>query len=156
QEVVAYPKWSARITDASVPQVYRDDLNEAGAVVHTSPRASAALTRRLLQTVLREHFKIQYPDLVNEIDEFLKRPDLPADLRGSVDAIRNVGNFAAHPMKSKQTGQIVEVEPGEAEWLLETCEWLLDYAFVGPAVLSARQSKLNQRLAELGKPPIKR
>jgi len=41
---------------------------------------------------------------------------LPGHLAEDLDAIRNVGNFAAHPMKSTHTGDIVEVEPQEAEW----------------------------------------
>ena len=31
-------------------------------------------------------------------------------------------NFAAHPIKSMHTGEVIEVEPGEAEWLLDTLE----------------------------------
>jgi hypothetical protein len=33
-----------------------------------------------------------------------------------LDAIRTIGNFAAHPIKSTSSGEIVDVEPGEAEW----------------------------------------
>ncbi len=39
-----------------------------------------------------------------------------------IDAVRVIGNFAAHPIKSKSTGEIVDVEPGEAEWNLNTLE----------------------------------
>jgi hypothetical protein len=35
----------------------------------------------------------------------------------SIDAVRNIGNFAAHPQKSTATGEILEVEFGESEWL---------------------------------------
>jgi hypothetical protein len=45
-------------------------------------------------------------------------------LASAVDAVRNVGNFAAHPIKSKSTGDVLDVEPGEAEWLLDALERL--------------------------------
>jgi hypothetical protein len=41
--------------------------------------------------------------------------------------IRTVGNFAAHRIKSTNTGEVVDVEPGEAEHLLNALEELLDY-----------------------------
>ena len=73
----------------------------------------------------------------------------------AVDAIRNVGNFAAHPLKDTNTGQIVDVEPGEAEWLLEVLEALFDFTFVQPKRLDERKKKLNEKLQALGKPPMK-
>jgi hypothetical protein len=155
EEHTIYPSAPTRVTNPSVPSVYGKELNEAAAVAPISSRASAALARRLLQQILREHFEISARDLTSEIDIFLAKSDLPTELRLSVDAVRTVGNFAAHPLKSKQTGQIVDVEPGEAEWLLQTCEWLIEYAFVQPAILTERRHLLNQKLAEFGKPPLK-
>lgn len=76
-------------------------------------------------------------------------------LAESVDAIRNIGNFAAHPMKSTSTGEIVEVGPGEAEWILDVIEALFDFYFVQPAKLKAKRDALNSKLHDLGKPPMK-
>jgi hypothetical protein len=64
--------------------------------------------------------------LNDQIDEVL--PPLPGYLSESVDAIRVVGNFAAHPSKSEHTGEIADVEDGEAEWLLYTLKGLLDHS----------------------------
>lgn len=36
-----------------------------------------------------------------------------------LDAVRNIGNFAAHTQKSTVTGAILDVVPGEAEWNLD-------------------------------------
>jgi hypothetical protein len=41
-------------------------------------------------------------DLNDQIEAALK--DLPSRIGDNLDAIRNTGNFAAHPMKSKTTG----------------------------------------------------
>jgi Domain of unknown function (DUF4145) len=86
--------------------------------------ASAALSRRCLQHLLREQANIKPADLANEIQQVLDSKTLPSYLAEALDALRNIGNFAAHLIKSKSTGEIVDVEPGEAEWLLDTLEGL--------------------------------
>jgi len=80
---------------------------------------------------------------------------LPQDLADNIDAIRNIGNFAAHPNKSKSTGDVVPVEPHEAEWNLEVLESLFDFYFVQPAKAKARRDALNKKLTDAGKPPLK-
>jgi hypothetical protein len=73
-----------------------------------------------------------------------------------IDAIRNIGNFSAHPSKNKSTGEIVEVEPQEAEWNLDVLESLFDFYFVQPAVTKAKRDALNKKLADAGKPSMKK
>lgn len=125
---IIYPKTSTREPlPTEVPAEYREDFEEAASVLPISPKASAAISRRLLQHLLREKFNIQAPSLAKEIDAFITRPDVPSHLSGAVDAVRNVGNFAAHPLKDTNTGSIANVEPGEAEWLLEVLEALFDF-----------------------------
>jgi hypothetical protein len=65
------------------------------------------------------------------------------------------GIVVAHPMKSKASGEIVEVEDAEAEWLLDVLEELFDFYYVGPAQAAARRNALNEKLSSLGKPPLK-
>lgn len=154
-EEILYPKFFVRPVEAEVPERFKRDFLEACAVLSASPKASAALSRRLLQDVLREKFGIHHPSLAQEIDTFIARPDVPSFLGGAVDAVRNIGNFAAHPLKDTNTGEIVDVEAGEAEWLLDVMESVFDYAFVQPERLAQRQQKLNQKLQALGKPGMK-
>jgi hypothetical protein len=113
------------------------------------------MSRRILQSVLREEFKIKHANLAQEIDEFIQKKDVPSYLTEAVDAVRNIGNFAAHPLKDTNTGEIVEVESGEAEWLLEVNESLFDFAFVQPKRLEERKKSLNAKLSAMGKPPMK-
>lgn len=138
-----------------VPEKYRINYGEAILVLDLSPKASAALSRRILQTVIREKFNITPKNLDKEIDDFIKLKDVPSGLAKSVDAIRHVGNFAAHPLKYTNTGEIVEVEPGEAEWLLDILEQLFDFAFVRPKKLEEQINKLNAKLQSAGKPILK-
>jgi hypothetical protein len=68
-----------------------------------------------------------------------------------VDAIRNIGNFAAHPMKSKTSGEVLPVEPGEAEWNLDALDALFDFFFVQPETIRKKREALNQKLDQAGK-----
>jgi hypothetical protein len=69
--------------------------------------------------------------------------------------MRNIGNFAAHPNKSKSSGEVVPVELHEAEWNLDVLESLFDFYFVQPARAKARRDALNKKLADTGKGPMK-
>ncbi len=93
-------------------------------------------------------------DLSKEIDEAMKT--LPSYLAESIDAIRHIGNFAAHPNKSTSTGQIVDVEAGEAEWSLDVLEDLFDFYYVQPAVVQRKRDDLNKKLTDLGKTSLKK
>jgi hypothetical protein len=153
---MVYPKGISRApVPNEVPPKFADDYKEACLVLADSPKASAALSRRCLQNILREIAKVPPGDLYSEIDSILKSNLLPGQLAGAIDAVRQIGNFAAHPVKSKTTGDIVEVEPGEAEWSLDVLEGLFDYYFVQPSQIQKKRETLNKKLAEMGKPPLK-
>jgi Domain of unknown function (DUF4145) len=115
---MVYPRGVSRTPlPADVPDQYAQDYKEACLVLSDSPKASAALSRRCLQNILRAVPKVKPSDLSKEIDEILNSKQLPSHLADAIDAIRALGNFAAHPLKSTNTGTIVEVEEGESEWL---------------------------------------
>ena len=155
-EIMVWPKRVARSPlPPEVPQQFATDYREACNVLADSAKASAAMSRRCLQDLLREKASVKPGDLSSEIDQVLASNQLPSDLADAVDAIRNLGNFAAHPLKSTNTGQILDVEPGEAEWLLDVLEALFDFYFVRPAQLAKKRAALDQKLAEAGKPPMK-
>ena len=59
------------------------------------------------------------------------------------------------PIKYQHTGEIVEVESGEAEWSLDVLEQLFDFYYVAPKNLEAKGQALNEKLKEAGKPPLK-
>jgi hypothetical protein len=50
---------------------------------------------------------------------------------------------------------VVEVEPGEAEWLLDVLEELMKHYFVVPAERKRKRNALNSKLADTNKPPLK-
>jgi RecG-like helicase len=150
-----HPKANRLENTADIPKLYLEDYEEAIKVLSSSAKASAALSRRLLQNILREYYKIQEKSLSEEIKKFVELPGIPSHLIYAVDAIRNIGNLAAHPTKDKSTGEIVPVEIGEAEWLIEVIEALFDFTFIQPAKLQRRKEELNKKLERIGKPQMK-
>ena len=116
-------------------------------------KASAALSRRCLQALLRDAGGAQQHNLEQQIDAVL--PSLPSYIRESVDYIRNLGNIAAHPMEERASGLILEVEPGEAEWNLDVLDLLFDHYYVKPAQAKARRAALDKKLGAAGKKPMK-
>lgn len=156
EEMLVRPLTSSRPPiPTEVDEVFANDYKEACLITSFSPMASAALSRRCLQNILREKAGVKKNNLADEIQQVIDSGKLPTYLSESIDAVRNIGNFAAHPSKSTSTGEIVEVENGEAEWLLDVIESLFDFYFVQPAILKVKRDALNLKLKDAGKPQMK-
>lgn len=154
-QIMAFPKKGMKASaPPDVPLPIAQDFNEASVVITDSPQASAALSRRCLQHVLNERGVSKSENLSTAIDDALKT-GLPSHLADNLDAIRNIGNFAAHPQKSQHSGEILPVEPEEASWNLEVLELLFDFYYVQPNRAAARRAELNAKLTEVGKRPMK-
>jgi hypothetical protein len=153
---LVYPRGISRTpVPSDVPNDIAEDYKEACLVLNDSPKASAALSRRCLQNTLRNAAGVKQGDLADEIQQVLDSGKLPTQLAESIDAIRNIGNFSAHPMKSKVSGDILPVEPHEAEWNLDVLEALFDFYYVQPAIIAKKRAALNAKLGSAGKPPMK-
>jgi Domain of unknown function (DUF4145) len=155
RRVQVWPKGAARTPiPPEVPTGIAEDYGESCLVLADSPKASAALSRRCLQNVLRSAASVKHGDLANEIDQVIATKTLPSATAESLDHVRVIGNFGAHPMKSTTTGEIVDVEPHEAEWNLDVLETLFDFYYVLPARAKAKKDAINKKLVEAGKPPL--
>jgi hypothetical protein len=159
ESIRAYPRSGAYPpAPAQVPASIATDYAEANEVLPISAKASAALSRRCLQNILSAH-GFTGRDLFKQVEAVLAETDatkaLPTGLRENIDAIRNFGNFSAHPISDQTTLQIIEVEPGEAEWCLELLVDMFDHFYVRPAVAAERRAALAEKLSAAGKPPMK-
>jgi hypothetical protein len=155
---LVYPRATSR---APLPVEVDDkdiagDYKEACLVLLDSPKASAALGRRCLQNLLRTKAGVKHGNLADEIKEVLDRKTLPSTLADNVDAVRQIGNFAAHPMKSTNSGEILPVEPDEAEWTLDVLEGLFGHFYVQPARDLAKRAALDKKLADAGRSAMKK
>lgn len=151
---LAWPTSGSRPCPPHVPTDLKKDFDEAVSILSLSPQGSAALTRRALQQVLRDYGHTKAKDLFDQIQEVVEANLLPASLSDQLNAVRVIGNFAAHPLKSQNTGLILPVEDHEAEWNLDVLESVFDHYFVKPAQAKARKDALNKKLSEAGKATI--
>ena len=140
-----------------VPDELKRDYFEACEVLLVSPRSSATLSRRIVEAVLREqgYDKNRLFDQIEAVRvESVPDNKLPTGLLTLIDAVRQFGNFSAHPIKNLITLQIIEVEPQEAEFCLDIVEGLFDHYYVRPAIDAKKFEAVNEKLQQSGKKPL--
>lgn len=132
------PPSKAKAFPDYIPKVILDDYNEACLIVDKSPKASATLSRRCLQGILRDYWKVKPDTLYNDIEQIKDKTD-PLTWE-AIESVRKVGNIGAH--MEKDINVIIDVEPKEAELLIWLIETLLKDWYI------AREVRQN-RLAEI-------
>lgn len=120
------PLSSARQFPDYIPEAIRQDYEEACAIVNLSPKASATLSRRCLQGMIRDFWGISKSRLVDEINELQSK--IPAQQWKVIDGIRRIGNIGAH--MEKDINLIVDIDPDEAQKLIKLIEHLLEQWYV--------------------------
>jgi hypothetical protein len=134
---------------ASVPKVLADDYYEACAIRDLSPKASATLSRRCIQGMIRDFCGITKNRLIDEIVALEKLSDEGSAPKGvepetvdAIDHVRKIGNIGAH--MEKDINVIVDVDPGEAEALTDLIELLFDEWYVARDKREAKLKKIQQ------------
>ena len=111
-----------------------------------SPKASATLSRRCLQGIIRDFWGVSKGRLVDEINAVKERTD-PL-VWEAIEGVRKIGNIGAH--MEEDINVIVDVDPGEAQLLLlELIELLVKDWYVArhereerlKAIVAARDAK---------------
>lgn len=142
-----YPQGAAKPQPDYIPAPIREDYHEACLIRDFSPKASATLIRRCLQGMIRDFAGISKDRLIDEIKALRKAVDDGSADRAvsiesveAIDRVRGIGNIGAH--MEKDINQIVEVDPGEAQALIELVEMLFEEWY------AARQKRVD-RLARI-------
>lgn len=120
------PESKAKPFPDYIPEQLRNDYKEACLIKNKSPKASATLSRRCLQGMIRNFWGITKARLIDEIEELKSKVD--ATTWEAIDSVRHVGNIGAH--MEKDVNLIIDVDPEEAGlliWLIETLfeEWYI-------------------------------
>lgn len=131
------PSSSAKVLADYIPKPIVDDYQEACAIRDLSPKASATLSRRCLQGMIRDFFGISKGRLVDEINAIQEKVD--PSTWAAIDAVRQIGNIGAH--MEKDIDLIVNVDPGEAQLLINLIETLVDDWY---GVRHERENRLRQ------------
>jgi hypothetical protein len=137
------PESEAKVLPDYIPEPIKVDYYEACRIRDLSPKASATLSRRCLQGMIRDFYGVSKANLFDEIKELETKVD--QDVWESINAVREVGNIGAH-MK-KDINIIVDVEPEEAQLLLSLIEQLIEDWYVTRENRRIRSESLKQ-LAE--------
>lgn len=115
------PQSTARVFPDYIPEAIRVDYEEACIIKDLSPKASATLSRRCLQGMIRDFYGVKEKNLFLEIDAIKGKVD-PLTWK-SIDATRKIGNIGAH--MEKDINLIVDVDSKEAALLINLIEVLI-------------------------------
>ena len=129
------PESSAKLLPDYIPAPLREDYFEACRIKSLSPKASATLSRRCIQGMIRDFAGISKATLDQEIKELRKRVAEGQAPKGvsdesveAIDHVRGIGNIGAH--MEKDINLIVSIEPEEAQILIDLIESLFDEWYV--------------------------
>ncbi len=115
------PSSLAKQFPSFIPQAIIADYEEACLIKALSPKASATLSRRCLQGIIRDFFGIKKGRLVDEIRDIQDKVD--PIIWQAIDAVRSIGNIGAH--MEKDINLIIDVDPEEAQLLIGLIEILM-------------------------------
>ncbi len=143
------PESTAKPQPDYIPAPIREDYLEACRIQSLSPKASATLSRRCIQGMIRDFAGISKGTLAEEVKELRGRVNEGAAPKGvseeSVDAIdhvRAIGNIGAH--MEKDINLIVSIEPNEALILIGLIESLFDEWYVARQKREERFASVKQ------------
>lgn len=120
------PAAAVKIFPDYIPRAILDDYKEAALIRNLSPKASATLSRRCLQGMIRNFWNVKPGRLIDEINAIKDEID-PATWQ-AIDAIRSIGNIGAH--MEKDINLLVDVDPDEADLLIQLIEILINDWYV--------------------------
>ncbi|MBI9036928.1 MAG: DUF4145 domain-containing protein [Bacteroidales bacterium] len=137
------PNSFAKVFPDYVPEAIIKDYEEACSIVNESPKASATLSRRCLQGMIRNFWSIKEATLYKEIEGIKDKVD-PLTWQ-SIDATRKIGNIGAH--MEKNINLIIDVETSEAKALINLIEILIKDWYI---TKNERQTTL-EKIIKIGK-----
>lgn len=125
------PRGASKPQPDYIPEGIREDYYEACLIRDLSPKASATLTRRCLQGMIRGFAGISKARLIDEISSLREAVTngnadraVTIETVDAIDHVRGIGNIGAH--MERDIDLIVPVDQGEAQALIELVEMLFD------------------------------
>lgn len=126
RSIPIYPISKAKHFPEYIPSAILEDYKEAYAIVSLSPKASATLSRRCLQGMIRDFWGIEKNNLSQAISELENK--IPEQQWRVIDGVRRIGNIGAH--MEKDIDLIIDIAPDEAEKLIKLIEHLLNQWYI--------------------------
>ena len=143
-----WPESKAKPQPDYIPEPIVKNYEQACRIRDLSANASATMARRCLQGMIRDFCGISKRTLAQEIEELRARVHEGKGPRGvshdtmvAIDHIRSLGNIGAH--MERDIDLIVDVEPNEAQALIDLIELLLEEWYVAKRVREAKLERLG-------------
>ena len=132
-----YPRPLPKPTEQDIPDLIRADLDEAKICFSSGAyRASAVMARRAMQVASLDK-GAKGDKLVSQIADLQQSGKITTDLKEWADAVRWVGNDAAHPNG-------VQVAQDDAADVLHLAEQFLHVLYVAPALAAGIKKRLGK------------
>ncbi len=139
-----WPESSHNPQPTYIPDVIVQDYKDACRIRDLSPKASATLSRRCIQGIIRDFCKISGKTLYGEIETLKTQvednkapPGVSIESVEAIHHVREIGNIGAH--MEKDINVIIDVDENEAQALIELIELLFEDWYVAR---NSRQEKL--------------
>ncbi len=145
-----YPAWPpvsgwARLS-ADVPEELAGQYLTAVQILPYSEEASAAISRRLLHRVLASQADVGYGGLADQVRRALASPAMPPYLKEALGTLVRIAGLEPDSVKSYRPDALIPIADGEAEWLLDVVQHLVDFYYVQPARLRRKRYAIEERL----------
>ena len=142
------PESSAKPQPHYIPMPIVENYNQACRIRNLSANASATMSRRCLQGMIRDFCEISKPTLAKEINTLRVQVDegkgplgVSHDTTVAIDHVRSIGNIGAH--MENDINLILDVEPDEAQALIDLIEILFEEWYVAKHVREGKLKKLG-------------
>lgn len=135
------PESKAKTWPDYIPKAIREDYSEACLICELSPKASATLSRRCLQGIIRNIWDVKAGNLANEIEQIQDK--ISVEALENINLIRNAGNIGAH--MEKDVNLVIDIAPDEARLLIELLEALIKEWYIERHERKKRTETLKEK-----------
>lgn len=150
--IMEYPLGNYKnYNDDVVPKQIKEDYEEACSIVSLSPKSSATLSRRIIESILTDFFSLKDGRLVDKIrslnnsqNKFRNAPDIIEELT----SIRKLGNISAHFNNDKNVIP-KKMSVDEAKTMLKAVEYIIDDTYIYRYNRDKHHDKMNKIINDL-------
>lgn len=135
------PELKAKTWPEYIPKAIREDYSEACLICELSPKASATLSRRCLQGIIRDVHGVKAGNLANEIQQIEGK--ISQEALDEINLIRITGNIGAH--MEKDVNLVIDIDPDEARLLIELIESLIKEWYIDKHERKKRAAALEEK-----------
>jgi hypothetical protein len=138
------PPSRARSFPVALPPVVLEDYEEACLTLELSPKASAALSRRCISSMLRDYWRVQPGGLNDELRQIKGTVDpLTWD---AIESVRKSGLIGAR--MEAEGAEVQDTDPGEAQLLIGLIETLVQDWYIAREERRKRLQKIRRITGE--------